>query len=206
MMEETIPNNLNYDSDSASSPTKPRRARVLSSSDEENEAHPTSETLKEITNNIETENTKNSSPVLSKSVNKFGFKSTLITDSDVEYDNDSEPGKSDAGGPENNLPYERENENSSLCEQPNAQTPEKPKKKKKKKSKKELNDKLAIRSETQRLEREQTVHLPYHRPKQRSLREFLSRKKNQINENSLRLSSPNMLHAWYVHKIKSENI
>ena len=52
--------------------------------------------------------------------------------------------------------------------------------KKKKKSKPEEDEKLKIYSETQRLMREKEISLPYHKPKQRTLKEFLNRKKRTI--------------------------
>jgi len=68
--------------------------------------------------------------------------------------------------------------------------------KRKKKKELQVNNKLAIRSETQRMERENQVHLPYHRPKQRSLKEFMSRKKNHIKAESLRSVSRDMIQVW----------
>lgn len=65
-----------------------------------------------------------------------------------------------------------------------------------KKTKKQLKEeRFKIRSETHRLMREREIAIPYHMPKQRTLREFLSRKKNRVN---IPLNAPTskMVEIW----------
>ncbi|KAL0269356.1 UNVERIFIED_CONTAM: hypothetical protein PYX00_007119 [Menopon gallinae] len=65
-----------------------------------------------------------------------------------------------------------------------------------KKTKKQIKEeRFKIQSETHRLMREREVTIPYHVPKQRTLREFLSRKKNRAN---IPLNAPTskMVEIW----------
>lgn len=137
-----------------------------------------------------------------KTVKYPTLKSKLITASDIESDGSDHEQFNDSNinGPDGVLPLssdDSENENGEVHEPKSKEREQENKKKKKKKRPvKEVDPKLAIRSETQRMEREMPVNLPYHKPKQRSLREFLSRKKNEIRADSLRSTSHHMIRTW----------
>lgn len=76
----------------------------------------------------------------------------------------------------------------------------------KKSHKQQLELKQKIQSEKQRMEREQDIHVPYHRPKQYSLKEFLSRKHINKPWEKPRDEQNQMMTTMMSIKLETQNI